>query len=380
MERVNRSTMAITLGALLIIWGFTGITAAADTGVPTTLSADINGDGTIERVSKEGGDLVITRDGETLWFRSAIGNIEALEDVDGNGILDIVLSTDESSIVYDGYTGALIQAVGAFAPELASSVYPGNYGAMWWFDYTGKDVCWRADLASPHGTSGCFVIDLDGDLTTAAITEKLWHEDWGGDCADLGILKHFPGQGLTWFGWAFRIGVGRIDGPSAHIHRGVGWDPLVTTEWFYYYVKDTVPPTDWIVFLKRSNGADPLDVTDPFHFSGNYGVGQMNWRLFDPSATGALDGHVLDDQTNQPIAKAKVRVKRGGVVRGMAITDECGYFSIWPLEAPATYNVRCNAEGYTRQKERVGVDVGVGGPSPTGHVIFRLAPEPQGGF
>jgi hypothetical protein len=247
---------------------------------------------------------------------------------------------------------------------------------MWWFDYTGKEVCLPADLASPHGSLGCFVLDFDGYRSTATITEKLWHVDWGGDCADLGILKHFPGQGLTWFGWAFRIGVGRIDGPRAHINRADWWDPGITTEWFHYYVKDTVPPTDWIVCLKRSDGTDPLDVIDPFHFSGNYDVGQVNWRLFDPLATGALDGHVLDGQTNKPLANAKVKVKQGGLVRGMAVTDECGYFMIWPLEAPATYNVRCNAEGYTKQKIGVGVDVGVGGPFRRGHVIFRLAPEP----
>ena len=55
----------------------------------------------------------------------------------------------------------------------------------------------------------------------------------------------------------------------------------------------------------------------------------------------------------------------------MATTDECGYFSIWPLEAPATYNVRCDVSGFARREKRVDVDVGGGGPFREGHVLFR---------
>ena len=179
MRGIHNAKIGITVGVLLIISGFAGFTALADTARPTSLSADINGDGVLEQVSKEEGELVVTRDGETLWYRSALGNIENLEDVDGNGILDIVLSTDKWSVVYDGYTGARMKAIGEFTPECASSSFSGNYGAGWWFDYAGKDICFRADLASPHGSLGCFVIDLDGCRRTAAVTDKFWHIDWG---------------------------------------------------------------------------------------------------------------------------------------------------------------------------------------------------------
>lgn len=289
------SLLALAVVLLSISLVFIGTTSASPSPVVhcadvtsdnnrITLFGDVNGDGVYEQVSTDGKQLKVKDINEQiLWSIPTTATLTDIDsDVDGDGVSDITVSTGRKTLFYDG-DGALIKIV--FTENYAVDYPPKtSEGApttpVWWYDNVSKSVCWRADLAKEK-----FLVDFDGDHSTAALTSwGLWHYMWG-TCSDLGIVKRFPGRRLA--AWAFRIGELRIDGPSAHINKADWWP--TTAEWFYYYVDDTIPPTDWIVHLQRSDGVNPIPVTEPFWYSED---GGSTWSLFTPFTPTPVGGIV----------------------------------------------------------------------------------------
>lgn len=270
---------------LVFISTFTGTTSASPSPIVhclnvgsdnnrITLFCDVNGDGVYEQVSTDGKRLTVKDINEQiLWSIPTTATLTDIgSDVDGDGISDIAVSTSRKTLFYDGH-GALIKIV-SVENDTADNSYETSESIsttpVWWYDSVSKSVCWRADLAKEK-----FFVDFDGDHSTYALTDwSFWHYEYG-ICCNLGIAKRVP-DGVN-FAWAFRIGELRIDGPSAHINKADWWGPT-TTEWFYYYVDDTIPPTDWIVHLQRSDGVNPIPVTEPFWYSEDWG---STWSFFN---------------------------------------------------------------------------------------------------
>ncbi len=367
MNSTFKIIIALLVSITLLCFFSSGVMAAID--IESTISADINGDGSNEKISVEGEKLIVTLNDKPLWYRLAIGKLKNIKDIDGNGILDIVMSADNGTTnIYNGNTGEIMMSIRESAPGQASFHSTINYGTMWWYDYTGENICWRANLASPYDSNGLFLIDFDEDHSSAAVTDVYWHHQYG-KVAVLGILKsQYP---TTWFAWAFKIGELKIDGPSAHINRADYWPINLETEWFYYYVNDTEPPTDWIVCLKRSDGVNPIPVTDKFDFT-EISFEFAYWRSFDPLTTGSIEGHAIDLQNRQPVRDAKIYAERIFEDKWVSITDEFGYFMLWPLTAETIYKVTCKAKGYKTQIKYIKVDVGVGGLFRSGTVKFFM--------
>ena len=175
---------------------------------------------------------------------------------------------------------------------------------MWWFDYTTMSVVWRADLAK-----GNFLVDFDGDHSTVALTDwGLWHVEWG-TCSNLGVMKRFEVDGKSaWYAWAFRIGELKIGGPKAHINKADWWGN-VTTEWFYFWVPKTTPPTDWVVHLQRSDGINPIPVTSTFWYSEDGGA---TWNSFTPVIpTIDIDPDTLNLKSNGKWITAYIELPEG---------------------------------------------------------------------
>jgi len=148
-------------------------------------------------------------------------------------------------------------------------IYPS--ARTWWFDYATMSVFWRADLAQMR-----FLVDFDGDHSTAALSDwGGWHWEYG-TFSSLGVVKIVADGG--YYGWAFKIGELKIDQRDAHIRETV---PGHLTEWFYFWVPKTIPPTDWVVGLKRSDGINPIPVTSTFWYSEDGGA---TWNSFTPYA------------------------------------------------------------------------------------------------
>jgi len=157
------------------------------------------------------------------------------------------------------------------------SVEAANNQSVWWFDYKTMSVCYRVDLAKRS-----FRVDFDGDHSTTTIdTYSNWDINYGA-CADLGVTRNIRNGTGAVYAWAFRIGEKKIDGPAAHINGADWWETefhVNRTEWFYYWVNWTTPPTDWVVHVQRSNGTNPSLVTDTFWYSQDCG---KTWNSFTP--------------------------------------------------------------------------------------------------
>jgi len=141
---------------------------------------------------------------------------------------------------------------------------------LMWFDYETGSICWRANLTS----YSIFRVDLDGNHSTAAFGGKGgWTPEYG-EFAYLGVVV--SGGWFEQYGYAFRIGERKIENSSAHIHTTYSGRE---TEWFYFWVPKTTPPTDWIVCLQGSDGVEPIPVTKPFWYSRDRGE---TWKAYDP--------------------------------------------------------------------------------------------------
>jgi hypothetical protein len=158
---------------------------------------------------------------------------------------------------------------------LAFNIQPVKAEPIWWFDYTTNSVCWRADLAK-----GRFYVDFDGDHSTAALSDRGgWKYEYG-NCFNLGVVKIYHNEyWLRVYGWAFTIGELIIPRRDAHIHETYVGN---MTEWFYFWVPKTTPPSDWVICLQKSDGVNPIPVTSKFWYSEDEGI---TWKSFDPSAT-----------------------------------------------------------------------------------------------
>ncbi len=76
------------------------------------------------------------------------------------------------------------------------------------------------------------------------------------------------------------------------------------------------------------------------------------------SQTGKLSGRVLEQATYAPIPGVNVVVKFNGAVKGFAVTDEKGFYSISPL-VPGIYTVEFIERGFATVKmEDVPVEIG----------------------
>lgn len=173
-----------------------------------------------------------------------------------------------------------------------TNVNPRTFGAsdaqeIWWFDRATMSVCYRLDLAHR-----CFKVDFDGDHSTSTTdTYGDWSIEYGTE-ANLGVTRTISNGTGGLFAWAFKIGEQRIDGPNASINGADWWVTdfhVNKTEWFYYWVEDTIPPTDWVVHIQRSNGTNPKPVSEPFWYTLDYG---KTWNLFSPSVVPVVQASV----------------------------------------------------------------------------------------
>jgi len=147
---------------------------------------------------------------------------------------------------------------------------------VWWYDIGTGSVCWRADLAASFDIFEGFLVDFDGDHNTFAFSSGINSDPEYGDSATLGVC--YATNVSAWFGYAFTIGTLRVEGPTAHINEAYAGH---FTEWFYFWVPKTTPPTDWVVCLQRSDGVNPIEVRDTFW----YKYRDRPWQEFTPPSS-----------------------------------------------------------------------------------------------
>jgi len=148
----------------------------------------------------------------------------------------------------------------------------------WWYDEEDGSIHWWTDQ-----TGDTFLVDLDGDNTTAATTNLWGHWEYG-TVSSLGVVNITYGEGsMGWaYGWAAMIGTLKIDkNPTKpfwewHIHETIFGD---LTEWFCFRITKKKPPTNFHVILYASDGTNRLPITLPFWYSEDNGY---TWNEYNP--------------------------------------------------------------------------------------------------
>lgn len=147
----------------------------------------------------------------------------------------------------------------------------------WWYEPEDGSIRWWADR-----TQWSFLVDLDGDNSTAARSDwGWWYHDYG-TASNLGVVKIFYREDgtpyLYTYGWTpIRIGEWKIsETKAAHIHETMFGD---LTEWFYFTISKKMPPTNWMVILQGSDGTNPIPVTSTFWISLDSGA---TWTSYTP--------------------------------------------------------------------------------------------------
>ena len=291
------------------------------------IKGDITGDGKPEVISTDGKELLVRDEKGPVWrlpFTDA--RVEKLEDIDKNGVLDVKVSTLQKEFWYDG-EGRLLQIVLKVLEEDESSLTNSSSFA-WSYNTIENSVCWNA-MKAEHGL---FWADLDGDLTTVAVSiGGLWHRDWG-NCVDIGVVRH-PTPFLWQYGWAFRIGETNRPVTGQWIRMTCGGP----TEWFYLYNKvlrgpnaspdNEADPEWWAVYVKHGDGGTGTSpVIPPFKYSTD---GGDTWNTMQPPpstffATGDNSGDVyiyVYDPTNANFNPKRRIGNIGGECAAPAVAD-----------------------------------------------------------
>jgi len=148
-----------------------------------------------------------------------------------------------------------------------------------WFDYCDMSIRWRADV----GDYNVFMIDLDGDHTTVAVSEVRETSEYG-KTVDVGVAYIYRGSyGFTlWFEWEFTIGTLKIDRNPTHPHyRWIVRSPY-GGEYFGFALTKTHVPSNFIVVIHASDGRNMLPIRSTFWYSTDIG---MTWKSFTPSGS-----------------------------------------------------------------------------------------------
>lgn len=291
-----------------------------------SIKGDITGDGKPEVISTDGKELLVRDEKGPVWRLPTDARVEKLEDIDKDGVLDIKVSTPKKKFWYDG-EGRLLQIVLKDLEEKESSPTKSFFSA-WSYNTIENSVCWNAMKAE----RGLFWVDLDDDLTTAAVSMGgLWHTDWG-NCVDIGVVRHLT-PFLWQYGWAFRIGETNRPVTGQWISMTCGGP----TEWFYLYNKNLrgpnaspdneADPEWWAVYAKKGNsGSSRSPVIPPFKYSTD---GGDTWNTMQPPpstffATGDNSGDVYIYVYNPTTANFDPRIwigNIGGSCAGAAVAD-----------------------------------------------------------
>lgn len=158
---------------------------------------------------------------------------------------------------------------------LGPPVHPAFAPVDWWYDPDARAVCWDGRTDRPFQ----FHIDLDGVHETAATSE--WGTGTGGllvlpAVSVAGWRASVPGMdGQTAAQW----GETRINPPIPHARHPQ--NTQFPQEWYHIFVTKLVPPTDYILGIQGSDGANVLPIDGPFWVSEDFG---STYQEFTPES------------------------------------------------------------------------------------------------